>query len=389
MYKFIEEIPMKQLVKNISKCLIAFSVAYPALSFADITIGVTLPLTGPASGIGIPMDNTFKILPKTIAGQKVNLIILDDATDPGKGNSNARKLITEEKVDILIGSTATPVAASVAEVALELKVPQLAMSPVPIPPGRDTYTFRVPHSNGVMSNAVVNHMVKNGVKTAGFLGYADAYGESWLQESKARMEKAGIKLIDVERFARGDTSVTGQALKLASANPDAILVVASGSGAAMPELAILERGYKGKIYQTHGAATKDLIRLGGPSVEGTFVSSSPVVVADQLPMNHPLRPEGVKFIQAYEKVYGVGSRNALAAHAWDSYLILEKVIPYAMKTAKPGTPEFRAALRDALEGVVGIMVTGGVLDYTPKDHWGYKDNDPIIMRISKGEYKLD
>ena len=380
---------MKSLMRKVGIIAFSLGIIYPVTSFADLTIGVTLPLTGPASGIGIPVENAYKILPRTIAGQKVKLIILDDATDPSKGNTNARKLVSEDKVDLLIGSVATPVAASVAEVALESKVPQLALAPVPIPAGRDTWTFRVPHSNGVMANTVVNHMAKSEVKTVGFLGYADAYGESWLQETKSRLDKAGIKLVGVERFARSDTSVTGQALKLVSANPDAILVVASGSGAAMPELAILDRGYKGKIYQTHGAATKDLIRLGGAAVEGTYVSSSPVVVADQLPLNNPLRPEGVKFIQAYEKAYGPGTRNALSAHGWDTYLILEKVIPYAMKTAKPGTPEFRGALRDALEGVVGIMVTGGVLDYTPTDHWGYKDNDPIIMKISKGEYKLD
>src|SRR5690606_33271839 len=108
-----------------------------------------------------------------------------------------------------------------------------------------------------------------------------------LQEVTPRLEKAGIKLVATERFARADTSVTGQALKLTSANPDAVVVVASGSGAAMPQLALVERGYKGKIYQTHAAATRDLMRVGGKSVEGTFVSSGPVVVAEQLPANHP------------------------------------------------------------------------------------------------------
>lgn len=368
---------------------VAASVLAVTTAQAEVTIGITLPLTGPASGIGIPMQNAFKVWPDTVGGEKVRMIVLDDATDPGKGAANARRFVADDKVDLLIGSVATPVAASVAEVALDTKVPQLAMAPVALPAGRDTWTFRVPHSNALMATAVVNHMVKSGVKTAGFLGYADAYGESWLNEAKARMDKAGIKLVGTERFGRGDTAVTAQALKLASANPDAILIVASGSGAAMPHLAMVERGYKGKLYQTHGAATRDLIRVGGKGVEGALVSSSPVVVADQLPAEHRLKQEGMRFIQVYEKAYGPGSRNALSAHAWDAYLILDKVIPAALKKARPGTPEFRNALREAFESVPGINVTGGVLDYTANDHWGYKDNDPIIMKVVNGDYKFE
>lgn len=369
--------------------IIAASLLAVTTAQAEVTIGITLPLTGPASGIGIPMQNAFKVWPEVVGGEKIRIVMLDDATDPGKGASNARRFVVEEKVDLLIGSVATPVAASVAEVALDTKVPQLAMAPVVLPAGRDTWTFRVPHSNGLMATAIVNHMIKTGVKTAGFLGYADAYGESWLIEAKARMEKAGIKLVGAERFARSDTAVTAQALKLASANPDAILIAASGSGAAMPHLAMVDRGFKGKLYQTHGAATRDLIRVGGKGVEGALVSSSPVVVADQLPADHRLKPEGMRFIQVYEKAYGAGSRNALSAHAWDAYLILDKVIPAALKKARPGTIEFRNALRDALESVPGITVTGGVLDYTASDHWGYKDNDPIIMKVVNGDYKFE
>lgn len=376
---------MKKLISS----MIVASVLTISTAQAEVTIGITLPLTGPASGIGIPMQNAFKIWPEVVGGEKIRIVMLDDATDPGKGAANARRFVVEDKVDLLIGSVATPVAASVAEVALDSKVPQLAMAPVALPPGRDTWTFRVPHSNGLMATAVVNHMIKTGVKTAGFLGYADAYGESWLNEAKARMDKAGIKLLGAERFGRGDTAVTAQALKLAGTNPDAILIAASGSGAAMPHLAMIERGFKGKIYQTHGAATRDLIRVGGKGVEGALVSSSPVVVADQLPADHRLKPEGMRFIQVYEKTYGVGSRNALSAHAWDAYLILDKVLPAAMKKARPGTIEFRNALRDALETVPGINVTGGVLDYTSTDHWGYKDNDPIIMKVVNGDYKYE
>ena len=244
-------------MKNI-KTLIATAVAVLATGAAqaDINIGVSLALTGPGSGLGIPMQNYFKLFPQSIGGEKVNLIILDDATDPGKGAANARRFVTEDKVDIIIGSCITAVAAAMTDIASEAGTVQLAGSPVGVPAGKDKWLFRLPQSNTVMGSAVVEHMKKQGVKTIGFLGYTDAYGEQWLKEITPLLDKAGIKIVATERFARTDTSVTPQALKLTSANPDAMLIVASGSGAAMPHMAVVDRGYKGKIYQTHAAATR-------------------------------------------------------------------------------------------------------------------------------------
>ena len=376
-------------LRFVRTALAAAALVWTGAAVADITVGVVLPLTGPASGLGIPMNNGFKLWPQTIAGEKVNLVILDDATDPTKGVQNARRLVTEDKVDLLMGSGATPVAIPMAGVAAETKTPHLMLSPAPLPPGKDTWSFRLPQSNGVMANAIVDHMVKSGVKTAGFIGYTDAYGESWLQEAKPRLEKAGIQLVAVERFARPDTSVTAQALKLVSANPDAILIVASGTGAGMPQLALLDRGYKGKLYQTHAAASRDLMRVVGKRVEGTFVSSGPVVVAEQLPDSHPSKAQGLKFVQAYEKMFGAGSRNQLGAHSYDGYLLLEQVLPDVLKKAKPGTAEFRSALRDAIESAKGLAVSHGVLDYSPTDHWGFRPDTGVILKVVDNDWKLE
>ena len=367
----------------------AACAAVATLANAEVKIGVSLSLSGPASGLGIPMNNALKLWPQTIAGEKVTLTVLDDATDPTKGVQNARRFVTDEQVDLLLGSSTTPVAIAMADVATESKTVQLSLSPAGLPPGRDGWTFRVPHSNGVMASAVVSHMKKFGIKTVGFLGYSDAYGEVWLQEMKVRLESAGIKLVAVERFARTDTSVTAQALKIVSANPDAILVVASGSGAAMPHLAMVDRGFKGKVYQTHAAATRDLMRIGGKSVEGAFVSSAAAIVAEQLPDSHKVKTEAMRYASTYDKAYGAGSRNALAAHAWDIYLILNRVLPTALQKAKPGTAEFRQALKDALESTREIVVTGGVLNYTSSDHWGYGEKDGEILKVVNGDWRLE
>ncbi|HJV59889.1 MAG TPA: ABC transporter substrate-binding protein [Albitalea sp.] len=372
------------------KTLIAAAIALAASAAqADVNIGVSLPLTGPASGLGIPMKNFFALWPKTIAGEKINLIILDDATDPTNGAKNAKRFVTEDKVDIIFGSAATPVAIAMADIAAESGTVQLAFSPAGLPPGKDHWTFRLPQSNAVMAHAMIGHMIAHGVKTVGFLGYTDAYGEGWLKDFTAAADKVGIKVIAAERFARSDTSVTGQALKLVSAQPDAMLIVASGSGAAMPEKAIVERGYKGKIYQTHAAATRDLMRVGGKDVEGTYVVSGPAVIAEQLPDSHPSKKLAIDFVQKYEKAYGPGSRNQFAGHAYDTLIVMEKVLPVALKQAKPGTKEFRAALRDSIENMGRTVFSHGVMNWTPTDHWGFTNETGVMLKVVNQDWKVE
>lgn len=380
-------------MKLFHKTLVAAATALAALAastpaLADITIGITLPLTGPASGLGIPMQNYFKLWPTSIAGEKLNVIILDDATDPTKGVQNARRFVTEDKVDLIIGSAATPVAIPIADVAAESGTVQLAASPIGLPPGKDAWSFRLPQGNDVMAHAVVELMKKQGVKTVGFLGYTDAYGEQWLKAITAEAEKNGIKIVAAERFARSDTSVTAQALKLSSANPDAMLIVASGSGAAMPHKAVVERGYKGKIYQTHAAASRDLMRVGGKDVEGAFVVSGPAVVGDLLPDSHPSKKLAMDFVAKYEKAYGAGTRNQFAGHAYDAWIVLEKVVPVALKKAKPGTKEFRAALKDAIEGMGRTVFSHGVMNWTATDHWGYTMETGVMLTVKNGDWAL-
>ncbi len=367
---------------------LAASVACSA-ALADINIGVSLALTGPGSGLGIPMQNQLKLFPKTIAGEKVNLIVLDDATEPGKGSANARRFVTEDKVDLIFGSCITAVAAAMTDIASEAGTVQLAGSPVGVPAGKDKWLFRLPQSNTVMGHAVVEHMKKQGVKTIGFLGYTDAYGEQWLKEVSPLLDKAGIKIVATERFARTDTSVTPQALKLNAANPDAILVVASGSGAAMPQLGLAERGYKGKIYQTHAAATQDLMRVGGKAVEGTFVVSGPAVIAEQLPDSHPSKKVSVDFVNKYEAAMGPKSRNQFAGHAYDFQITMEKVLPVALKKAKPGTPEFRSAIRDAIEGMGRTVFAHGVMNWTKDDHWGYTMETGVMLKVVDGQFAVE
>jgi branched-chain amino acid transport system substrate-binding protein len=377
---------------TLAKTLLAAALALGAstAALADITIGISLPLTGPANGLGIPMQNYIKLWPESVAGEKLKVILLDDASDPTRAVQNARRFVTEDKVDIVMGSSVTVNAVAMSETVADSKTVQLMFSPAVLQAGKDHWAFRLPQGNAVMAHAVIEHMKKQGVKTVGFLGYTDAYGETWLNDFRAESAKLnGPQITAVERFARPDTSVTGQALKLVSANPDAILIVASGSGAAMPHKGVIERGYKGKIYQTHAAATRDLMRIGGKDVEGGYVVSGPALVPEQLSDNHPSKKVAQDFVNKYEKAYGAGSRNQFAGHAYDAIIVLEKTIPVAKAKAKPGTPEFRSALRDAIEGMGRTVLAHGVLTYEKDNHWGFTVETPVMLKVVNGDWKIE
>jgi len=372
------------------RTLVATSIAMllAGAAQADINVGVSLPLTGPTSALGIASKNAIAMWPTSIGGQKLNVIILDDATDPSLATKNARRLVSEDHVDILLGSAATPTANAVATVAAESGTMQLTFAPIDVSTAKSPWSYNLPQSTLVMSHALVAHMKKSGVKTVGFLGYADAYGELFLRDMKIKMAGTDLKFVSEERFARTDTSVTGQALKVTAGNPDAILIVASGSGAAMPHKALMERGYKGKIYQTHGAASRDLMRVGGKDVEGGYVVAGPGLVAEQLPANHPSKAVAMAHVQAWEKAYGPNTRNTFGGHAYDASVVLQKIIPIALKSAQPGTKEFRGALKAALEHAGPIALFHGTVNYTATDHAGYSNDTGVIMRITNGEWKL-
>ena len=354
---------------------------------AEVVIGVSFSLTGPAAALGTAPKNTIALFPAQIAGEKLRFVVLDDATDPAQASKNARRFVTEDKVDLIIGSTASPAAIAIAEVALETRTPQLAGAPIELPEGRDAFTFRLPQSVLLMAEGTIEHMAANGVKTWAFLGYTDSYGESWLRDMTRYSTAAGLKLTGAERFSRTDTSVTAQALKVVAGNPDAVLVVASGSGAVMPQKALLERGYKGKVYQTYSAVAPDLLRMGGKDVEGTYGFSGPAVGPDQLPDAHPSKKVALDFIALYEAQYGAGTYNQFAANIWGARLLLDKAIPAALKKAKPGTPEFRLALKEAFETVGEIAVPQGVLRYTAKDHFGFDARARFALQAQSGAWR--
>ena len=365
----------------------AAAIVVSQSALADIKVGVSTSLTGPGASIGLPARNAVALWPTEMGGEKIIITLLDDGGEPTAATKNAMRFI-EEKYDVILGAANTPSTIAIAQAANENKILQLSPAPAELPKGKDYWTFRAAMHAKYYTEGLLEHMKNNGVKTLGFLGLSDAYGESSLQAFKELAEGAGIKLVAIERFARADNSVTGQALNVISAKPDAIIVAAVGGGAALPQKALKERGYKGKIYHTAASVSPDFLRLAGKDADGALVSSGPEVIAEQLPDNHSAKQRAMEFVKRYEDKYGAGTRTQFAAHAYDLGLVLEKAIPVALKKAKPGTPEFRVALRDAVENYGEIATTKGTLKYTPDDHWGFGPDARVIVTPQGGAWKL-
>ncbi|MBK7614701.1 MAG: ABC transporter substrate-binding protein [Burkholderiales bacterium] len=355
---------------------------------ADITLGVNLSLTGPLSSLGLPIKASLDLWPERIAGEKIKLIVLDDGSDTSGAVKNTRRFITENKVDALLGSSGVPAVLAMAPVAAEAHTVQLAFAPAPRPGGKDDWTFPLPQPVSLMSDSVAKRMLADKVRKVAFLGWNEGYGEMWLQAFSASAKKAGLEVVATERFAPPDTAITAQALKVIAAKPDAVLIVGAGSAAAMPQINLRERGWSGPIYQTHGAASPDLVRVGGKAMNGAILPAGPVLVAEQLAASNPIKPVAVAYVNAFEKTHGANSRTQFGAHANDALLVLQRIVPLALKKAKPGTAEFRQALRDALEREKDIVISHGVLNFTPADHIGFDERGVVMLKIEGGQFVL-
>ena len=352
----------------------------------EITIGITITTTGPAAALGIPERNALDFVAKEIAGVPLKVIVLDDGGDPTAATTNARRFVTESKADIIMGSSTTPPTNAVSDVANEAGIPHIALAPFAITPERAKWSVAMPQPVPIMGKVLYAHMKAHNIKTVGYIGYSDSYGDLWFNDFKFQAVPMGMTVADEERFARPDTSVAGQVLKLVAANPDAILVGASGTAAALPQTALRERGYNGLIYQTHGAASMDFIRIAGKAAEGVIMASGPVMDPEDQPDSALTKKPGLALDKAYEAKYGPNSRSQFAGHSYDAFLVIERVVPAALKTAKPGTPEFREAIRQALLTEREIAASQGVYNFTEKDRYGLDDRSRIILTVKNGKY---
>ena len=359
-----------------------------APAFADINVGVIASLTGPAAALGAETKKAIALFPSTVGGEKVNFILLDDGTDPTSAVKNVRKLISEDKVDAILGPNLISTAVAMADVANAEKTPMVSVAPLDVSGDKRGYVFRSEPSADLMVQRIVSDMLENGAKTVGFIGFSDSWGELLLK-ALTKAADGKLNIVASERYGRADPSVQAQVLKVMAAKPDVVFVGASGTPAAMPQITLRERGYKGRIYQSHGVTSKEFLRVGGKAVEGALIPVGPVLVAEQLPDSHPAKKNGVAFVKELEAKNGPDSRSTFAGASWDAWLLLQNAIVGAQKgKAKAGTPEFRAALRDGIEKTSKLVGTNGVYTMAAADHAGYDASSIVLIKVENNHWKL-
>jgi branched-chain amino acid transport system substrate-binding protein len=379
---------LRALGAAVLACL-SFAVV-PALA-ADIKVGVLVSSTGPAASIGVPQRNSAKILPTRIGSAGVEYVVLDDGGDATAAVNNAKKLITDDKVDALIGPSISPNAMAILNFVAEAKTPLIAAvgtDAVIFPmDAQRKWVFKSSQANRLILQIEINHMVKNQVKTLGLLRVNDSLGEEWAKSLAPIIEQAGIKLVVDERFNRSDSSIAAQAIRIGAAKPDAVLIAAAGGTSALGQQSLVNQGYRGRIYQTNGAASDDFIRLAGKSAEGAAMAAGPMQVVEQLDDANPIKKVALGYIAAYEKAHGA-KPSTFGSNVYDAGLLLQSAIPVALKSATPGTPEFRAALRDAIEASKGVVGTQGIYNMTPDNHNGMDQNAALMMVVNGGRWVL-
>jgi branched-chain amino acid transport system substrate-binding protein len=371
--------------------LSALALAASLSAQAQVKIGVITSATGPTAFVGIPQKNAIAMLPKKIGDATVEYISFDDASDSTQSVTLAKKLLSEYKIDALIGPSGSPNAIGVLEVMAEAQTPMLApvgTSAVVLPmDDKKRWVFKTHPNDDVISDGLVAAMKKRGIKSIGFIGYNDPYGQNWYKTFAPMAEKAGMQIVANERYSRQDTSVTGQVLKLIAAKPDAVLVAGVAAGAALPHIQLVDAGYKGAIYHTHGSASGAFIQIGGKKVEGALVVGPLLLVPEQIPDSVPTKKLALEFDTSYERLYGT-KPPIFGAGVYDAGLLLQHAIPLAVKKGKPGTQEFRTALRDALEGTKDLPMSQGVVTMTAQDHSGFDHRGRVLLTVKDGKWLL-
>lgn len=370
----------------------AAALAVGGAAHAEIHIGVTLSLTGPGASLGMPAENALKLWSADMGGQKVRFTVLNDGTDSTTATKNTQKLITEDKVDLIIGSSVTPPSLAVVEAAGSAGVPVMSMAgggAIVLPQdGPRKWAFKLSPTEPISVTMVIDHLLKNKGKTLATIGLSTSYGEGFLKVTEQIAAQKGVKLVAIEKYGATDQSVTAQVVKILAANPDAVYILSAGTPGALPQIELAKRGYKGAVYQTQGVANNDFLRVGGKDLDGGFMTVAPVLVAEQLPDANPVKKPAVEFVKVFEGKYGPGSRSLFAATMWDALLIVQQAAGVALKKGAPGTPEFRSALRDAIEGTKEFVGSQGVFNMSPADHNGVDQRSQVMVKIENGAWKL-
>ncbi|MDE2361920.1 MAG: ABC transporter substrate-binding protein [Hyphomicrobiales bacterium] len=382
-------------MRKLSAAFLASSILMAlAPARADILVGFVTGQSGPLSSIGIPNARGIAAglaWQDEVSGEKIKLIQLDDGSDPTTATQNARKLVERDKVDFLIGTSGAPQTFAMATTAAELQTPMVAVSPIaPPPPGvGGPWVVQIPQPQTLLAKGVVNDMNARKLKTIGFIGFSDALGDLMHNSLVSAVKDTDVKVVNDERYARTDTSVVAQVLKTMALRPDAIMIGGTATPGALPMLTLADKGYKGAVYGNNGVMSQDFLRVAGAAANGLVAPTGPVIVAEQLPDSNPIKKVALAFRAAYKKANGAEPTDAFAPYAFDGWVVFVDAAKRALATgARPGTPAFKQALREALFTTKEVVGAHAVYNFTPASSFGVDERSRVMVKLQNGGWVL-
>src|SRR5213596_1886468 len=315
-----------------------------------IRVGVVVDVTGGASSLGVPERNTVLLYQDDLGTAqgpngpvRIEYVVTDGESDPTKAVIAAKRLIEEDRVVAVVCCTTSPASLAV---------------------------LQTPQTDRLMIGVITDHMGRRGIRSVAWLGFDDAFGQGGLVEFEKLAAQKGIEIAAKESFARAATDVSTQVTRAMGRNPQAFLIWAIPPGANVSQRNIRDLGITLPVYQSHGVANKTFLDLGAASVDGTFLPSGKILIAEQLADTDKQKTALLGYVERYEGRYGKGTRNTFGGHALDAMLILRPAIERTLwQGIRPeNTGGFRAVLRDQIEhGTKELVGITGIFNYTPTD----------------------
>ncbi|NMM12772.1 MAG: ABC transporter substrate-binding protein [Rhodoferax sp.] len=379
---------MKFKLKKIAVAATLIMGAIVAYAADPIKIGSVLSVTGPAAFLGDPELKTLQMyvdeLNKKggVIGRQLQLVHYDDGSDANKANGFAKRLIDDDKVDILVGGTTTGSTMSMVPLVEKANIPfiSLAGAVVIVEPVKK-WVFKTPHTDRMASEKVFEDMKKHSISKVALLSETSGFGNSGKKETEGVAAKYGITLVANETYGPKDTDASPQLTKIKNtAGVQAVFVYGLGQGPAIVTKNYKQLGITLPLYHAHGVASEEFIKLAGPAAEGVRLPAAALLIADKLAANDPQKAVTTAYAKAFKEKWKTDV-STFGGHAYDGLMLAVDAIKRANTTDK-------AKVRDAIEATKGFIGTGGKVNMSATDHLGLDLSAFNMLEIKNGDWTI-
>jgi len=378
---------LQVLARRVLPLALPLALHGAALAQEPIRIGSFLSVTGPAAFLGDPELKTLEMQIESlnaaggVLGRKLQLVAYDDAGDAEKARTFAKRLIEQDRVDLIVGGSTTGTTMAAVPLVESAGVPfvSLAGAVVIVEPVKK-WVFKTPHTDRMACDKIFVDLKARGLQRAALISGTGGFDKSMRAECLKVAPHHGVQIVADETYGASDTDMTAQLTKIKGSGAQAVLNAGFGQGPAIVTRNYRQVGVGLPLYQSHGVASKEYIKLSGPAAEGVRLPAAALLVADLLAAGDPQKPVVTAYRHAYESRYR-SEVSTFGGHAYDGLMLAVGAFKAAGGTDK-------ARVRDALEATRGYVGTGGVVNMSPTDHMGLDLSAFRLLEVKGGAWSL-